>query len=419
MAPCLLALPQELLSIVAGFLARDDLCALRLSCGMLLAPATRALFNFVRLYPTDESIERYNKVVGHPDYKKHIRYVELYTLEKDVDKTYRQPVLQQLFDTLAQSATSSQLKEICIHNIHNINDEIFMQSQQVKCVLRKISALRLYIVTDDDTTPNNSPEMEEMQSFMCELYPLWLSPASNNLTTLVLYQDLPFGYWPRLDFRGVHLPALQTLALGNYCFSHIHQLEFLSTHASTLKSLYLDNCVVVYYAYLTCHLDDEGYPDIGNGDQFEGRFYADVMTWSHIFHHVRENMDHLTCFRIGKSPRWDKMNKRMALYGEEVNTNFNALAYEDMEQCLCPDRYQMFEMDSGNGWFHYQNLFDEAGEAVAEEIRDYVNDGPYADVCLDTEEGKKVVGFLTHIKQQDREDERAFEELLDRIKPDR
>ncbi|KAL1637442.1 hypothetical protein SLS56_000580 [Neofusicoccum ribis] len=418
MAPCLLVLPQELLSNVAGFLARDDLCALRLSCGMLLAPATYALFAFVRLYHTDESIKRYNNIIGHPDYKKHIRYVELFTLEKDEwpqDNIYPQPVLQQLFDTLAHSATSSQLREICIHNIHNINVRIYMQSQQVKCVLSKTSALRLYIITEDDKKPRGNLGMKEMQSFMCELQPLWLSPASNNLTTLVLYQDLPFGYCPKLDFRGVKLTALRTLALGNYCFSHIHQLEFLSTHASTLRSLYLDNCIVVYYAYLTCRLDDEGYPKIESPGPFQGRFYADVMTWSHIFHHLRENMGHLSCFRIGKSPRWDKMNKHVGFYGEEVSTNFNAFAYEDIEQCLCPDRYQMFEMDRRNGWFHNQ-LVPYGEELVEEAIRDYLNDGLYDDIGLGTEEGEKMVGFLTHMKEQDKEDGRAFEELLDSIK---
>lgn len=55
---------------------------------------------------------------------------------------------------------------------------------------------------------------------MDELPPLWLQPASNTLTTLVLYQSSYFGYAPKLDLRGVHFPNLRTLAFGNYTFTH-------------------------------------------------------------------------------------------------------------------------------------------------------------------------------------------------------
>jgi len=55
---------------------------------------------------------------------------------------------------------------------------------------------------------------------MAELPSLWLQPAANNLTTLVLYQTFYFGYSPKLDLRGVHFPHLRTLALGNYVFTH-------------------------------------------------------------------------------------------------------------------------------------------------------------------------------------------------------
>lgn len=55
-------------------------------------------------------------------------------------------------------------------------------------------------------------------------------------------------------------------------------------------------------------------------------------------------------------------------------------------------------------------------DLVGDEIRDYLNDGPYDDIGLGTEEGEKMVGFLTHMKERDKEDERALEELLDSIK---
>lgn len=52
---------------------------------------------------------------------------------------------------------------------------------------------------------------------MAELPRLWLRPASVSsfLTTLVLYQDIPFGFCPRLRLRGVHFPHLKSLTLGN------------------------------------------------------------------------------------------------------------------------------------------------------------------------------------------------------------
>lgn len=99
---------------------------------------------------------------------------------------------------------------------------------------------------------------------MLQLPQFWLSPSCENLTTFVLYQDVHFGFLPKLDLRGIHFRKLRTLSLGRYVFSHEWQLDWLAGHASTLENLYLDECTIQYYRILDKEAaDSEGYPLYG------------------------------------------------------------------------------------------------------------------------------------------------------------
>lgn len=96
---------------------------------------------------------------------------------------------------------------------------------------------------------------------MSQLPILWLQPAAANLTTLVLYQSIPFGYLPKLELRGLQFPNLQTLALGNYTFSHDWQLDWLTSCSPVLKNIFLDNPIVIFHRiHVDLLEDDEGYP---------------------------------------------------------------------------------------------------------------------------------------------------------------
>lgn len=79
-----------------------------------------------------------------------------------------------------------------------------------------------------------------------ELPSIWLSPSMATLEHLALYNNLPFGIYPRLDLSTIHFPRLQSLALGNYTYRHDIQISWILSHGPTLRELYLDNCKILY-----------------------------------------------------------------------------------------------------------------------------------------------------------------------------
>jgi len=80
-APGIFKLPSELHCNIANHLDKEDARSLRLCCKALHTAATQALFSFVRLYPCDESVARYNAILEHPEINKWVRHVELNTME--------------------------------------------------------------------------------------------------------------------------------------------------------------------------------------------------------------------------------------------------------------------------------------------------------------------------------------------------
>lgn len=210
--------------------------------------------------------------------------------------------------------------------------------------------------------------------------------------------NIYFGYSPKLDLRGVHFPSLRTLALGNYTFTHDWQLDWLSSHSSTLENLYLDDCIVVYYAKLyDCKVDSEGYPIVrhgGNTDllgprvfgSYESRFID--LTWARILHHLRAHLTSLRHFRIGKSTRWGRCGPAR-----------NVLEYEDLAIGLLPDRYQVFDMGIGPCQYTDDSNF-------------YYHE----DLKQGDTEGQKAVAFFEKREEQNLEDRGALVELLTAIR---
>jgi len=86
-APEIFKLPSELHCNIANHLDKEDARSFRLCCKVLHTAATQALFSFVRLYPCDESVARYNAILEHPEINKWVRHVELNTREDEVLST--------------------------------------------------------------------------------------------------------------------------------------------------------------------------------------------------------------------------------------------------------------------------------------------------------------------------------------------
>ena len=287
---------------------------------------------------------------------------------------------------------------------------------------------------------------------MAELPSLWLKPAANNLTTLVLYQTFYFGYSPKLDLRGVHFPNLRTLALGNYVFTHNvspnpslvlklpecpnltftlppetkWQLDWLTSHTK-LESLYLDDCITLYYAHLiNFPLDEDGYPQIltlpnkttsnqgtaRGGTGTRTHHFID-MPWSKIFNHISSHLlssspssspfKSLVKFRIGTSPRWERRRRGL----------FDRLDYEQTPIRLNADRYQIF--DTGIGPYQYTDEITRRAGPHASAVGNFdLSFGrrektPNADA---QQVGEQVRRFLSRWEEQQEEDKQALLKLL-------
>lgn len=212
----------------------------------------------------------------------------------------------------------------------------------------------------------------------------------------------------------MHFPRLKTLALGNYTFTHDWQLDWLATHSATLEELYLDDCIVVYYAKLMeCGVDGEGYPVFGPGareeEKDEFRFYE--MTWAKVLGYLEREMvgegKALRKVMVGSSPRWDGWTARKWTVDEDREAEVRQKRYagrewEEIAVGMFKGNYCMFDMGIGP----YQ--FTDGGRPQAGWKMEAYDGG-------ETEAGRRCVEFLGRIGEQEGEDVVALRSLLGKL----
>lgn len=71
------------------------------------------------------------------------------------DVGFRQPILRGFFAGLV-APHAGHVTDICLDNVQNINDPLFMGSAQVRTALSRLAALRLYIATETLGYPHES-----------------------------------------------------------------------------------------------------------------------------------------------------------------------------------------------------------------------------------------------------------------------
>ncbi|KAK2737101.1 hypothetical protein FQN55_001313 [Onygenales sp. PD_40] len=133
-----------------------------------------------------------------------------------------------------------------VQYIHNLDGS---HMTMLKQLLGNLTSLRLNVrntdVVSDIGDPDFDPEFDRFYILCSQIPFFWLKPASSTLRHLALYSGDNFGFNPKLNFRGVHFPHLESLALGNFCFFCDSQLDWILSHRSTLRELYLDHCPIL------------------------------------------------------------------------------------------------------------------------------------------------------------------------------
>ena len=150
----------------------------------------------------------------------------------------------------------------------------------------QLSTLRLAILMHNNGFSgiyNHTQLSMECLDFFAKLPAVWLTPAKN-ISTLTLYSNDHWGYYPKVDLEKTYFPSLQVLILGELCFSHDSKLQWLLKHADSLQSLYLFNCSILREVYFLGQQDEDGYPigriRPGDADQ---RTYTYNRYWHYYF----------------------------------------------------------------------------------------------------------------------------------------
>ena len=301
-------LPHEILLEITGHLGTDELKNTRLVSRELNEAATETLFKTVRLRPTDDSIERFEKIskvsrLGiytncivietFPDIcfdsqswdnntddfedwelpgaftpsfdalSKAFPAATAVELKFSADvvnnsntlwKGSREPpetrgeILEAFFQSLAARLKDKDLRKIDSLTIVNLSDyahdELTLSDDFLE-VLRSLTELHLHIAIEGESaSPENEINEPEFRDFMPHLRNRWLKPIAGRVTALSLYCENYWGAIPRLNVTGLEFPKLRSLALGNYTFAYQSQIDWL-TSLTSLEVLILDDSPLV------------------------------------------------------------------------------------------------------------------------------------------------------------------------------
>ncbi|KAF4993714.1 hypothetical protein FGRMN_6291 [Fusarium graminum] len=215
-------------------------------------------------------------------------------------------------DELDDSDQVIQLKELTITNLADFHDPRLANSEAFKKAmsLPSLKNLKMLVTSQkDEDFDNSTVYYEEKYEFFEHLPGTWLNTnISNNLTTLSLYSEEFWGWFPKMDFRSMDFPNLQVLALGHYVFTHDWQIDWMSSIGQKngiggLRELYLDNCPILFQANQSSPLDetDPGYPVVSTVFEEAPEMHTFPIRWSDILSRWATSMKTLEVFRMGYS----------------------------------------------------------------------------------------------------------------------
>lgn len=247
--------------------------------------------------------------------------------EKDVydweTLEYRDMVMKSIVQQLDCSDIA--LRKLSIINLQNVTVPKTVHSDSFKAVLAGLNTLELQIATEsEDGCPENNLNMPELHTFFGQdLSRVWLQPLQTQLTSLTLYADNYWGYFPVCPLGELHFPRLVHLALGNYSFSHDTQLNWILAHGRTLKSLSLDDCPILHHCTMHCGFLDDRRPrnvnDFARVFDREDTWTYDAR-WHNYFPRIQSGLPKLNDFRIGHGD-WRAVDGPMVnrnLLGQEL-----------------------------------------------------------------------------------------------------
>ncbi|KAK2783206.1 hypothetical protein FQN52_000420 [Onygenales sp. PD_12] len=452
MAKNVTGLPVELLHDVLSLLDRTSLKQLRSTCRVFMELATAELFRTLQLFPDDEGCQRFKSLLQGNAVQNHVRNIYFNTYGEDWDSDsglysddedsdvddpsgdnikeqmsslnrfprlnhvalrfephfffdaddyvsrsppqnidFREEILKSFVSNLASSP--AQPDSLAIGSLQCAKIKNPKTMAMLKQALQGLRALRLSIANlriDGDCGYNVSAS----EMMITKLQSTWLSPTIPSLEHLTLHSDQYFGLHPKLDLSGIHFPRLKSLALGRHAFCHDVQVDWIISHAQTLRELYLDDCPILHSVISWDDRDMKTYHPALRSEKWEivelegylGRFplYTYHARWHDYFTKFRTGLPLLQHFRIGK------------ITGDREDL----LEHEhDITIGLFRDRYMVFA-----GPDHYRTSDDDGGD-VAEKMGEMPS-------CHD-EDKEALCALFEKIGQRLAEEDRINENLVE------
>jgi hypothetical protein len=224
----------------------------------------------------------------------------------------RQQVLENLFTAMhnrCQVERNRPIRSLTIENLQNLPLPHFTSSNLFKDVMKDVDHLHLMVVEEyDGAGPDWHMHCVERRIFEPYLHREWLTSFSNHLVSLTLYFRDFWGVIPgAFDGKGLALPLIKTLTLGNYVIGRHRQFDWVLNQKS-LTSLRMDKCAIVSYIIfpageqwqryeLSTHDWDEC--PAGSFDTKENdAVFSFTRTWETVFDGIRSNLPRLSDFRF-------------------------------------------------------------------------------------------------------------------------
>lgn len=229
------------------------------------------------------------------------------------DISFRTEILTLMFSTFNNTESPiPNLRSLTIKNLQDLNSAEVTTSPAFTSTLSRLTELHLHIATEYDTaSPETSISHSCLHTFFAQLPQTWLYSTQPNLTHLTLYTDTYWGWAPSFDPRLLHFPNLKNLSLGNFTFAHDWHHSWITSHASTLETLILDDCPILFYIYpFECLRENTDNTSHDNHDiflhhpkspgsqhlNFDDSRYTYSIRWHHLFSTLATVLTNLTKF---------------------------------------------------------------------------------------------------------------------------
>lgn len=302
--PELLSLAPEIIeNIIKQIYSKKDLSSTRLACKELDKHATKQLFSYVFLSPSEDHIKAWNSISENDIMRQSPRQAIIHTCSEMDDDDYpveeeenviedfenalaalsnfpnldslevtftedcvgeredswwveltetmsrRKELLTLIFQAIKGRAADKQnraIRKLTIINLQNCPIPDFTSSDLFRDVMAQLDELHISLIQESNIHgPDYDYTRVELRTFPAYFISDWLMPVSANLKALSIYSHKEnWGPFPgKFDFSPLSFPKLRRLALGYYTLAHDNDIDWI-LRIKELKILILHNCMI-------------------------------------------------------------------------------------------------------------------------------------------------------------------------------